>query len=1409
MKYKLLIISNFLILVLILFSNQVLFSQRWERVNIPQQFSGVEFLDIYFLPSNPNYGWSCGFQGTVLRTTDGGQTWQGTRINGADHLESIHFPGPTIGYASGQEGVFKSTDGGQSWTEITPSSNTINLWGCYFVDDNNGFVIGGGCTDPQHFWRTTDGGKNWTVYTANEPNTGLTDLIVYNMNGLGYASSSGWIWQTTNGGVTWSKYSNTGTHDWQEEISKAGNSFLVPFATSCGGGGSSGGMRFSDDNGASWKNYNTGTRMFGAFLLNSTTGWVVGDSRNVWYTSDAGDTWELRNCGLGTGNYDDIWFISPTNGWIAGYGIYKLSPPLQTANKNELIYGDVCIPNWQEQQVIVENISFNPDNVSIVILNDALNEFSIQSPGTYFSLNSCESQRITVRFTPKDIGLRQATLQIRFDYGTVINVSLTGYGAKRTVVPEDSLLIINPAFCNKQNYASLNWTAETDNESIRYIDYLGGATNIYSLSTTPFKINSSGSATLFLAIPIDTGWISTRFKVDFIPCMDDTVITVNAYGVSPIITSKQSMTFSQQCNDEVIDTLSVYNTGNAELIISNATIFESNTNFEIIGWEGILNYPFLIPVDSLSNLIIRYRYNPSKSDTATLSIINNDSTTIRGSKNPYIVKLYGEFGESKLYSKDSVFNFDNVCIGAEKKISFFIYNIGDLPLQLFETTDTTKFSVIIDAVSTPVNLKKNDSVRVTMTFRPKSIGFFDDTITFFAEPCSRKLKLYVSGTGINAKIQIVPDNISLSLQTNKTQKFQVQVLSSGTEALNVINFDITPSNSFLSYSITPSLPQSISANDVIDFELDITSSIDTVFDGFLCFSATGNCDAGACVPIHIESNSSNLYLSDYSINFGLHTCIAPNLTDTVYILNDGFIPDTVSKIDLNPQNEGFSILYPLSFPLEIKPGDSIPLIINFNTGSEGSHSATISLYSYYRGNNSLNVDLSVEFRKVETKPNYRTIDFSDIEQCDIPYQREITLFNSGTLRDSIIIRQTDTRFTIVPNNYVIVDALDSAKLTIILDPMKFDIGTINENVILESQICYELDTINIFANIYHPFLTYKPDTIKFIEPWFDENNYSSLTIYNLSGYRKNISSIDIDDNTYFNIVNNLNFPYTMLPDDSLKFTISFYSKEEKLHQAVLKVVEESICVDTVLIPLEANIEPINFGTNVSIGNYQAKPDEVIDLKITIDRALSQLRHKGIKYQISFDPYLFYPTNIIVKNGQQTMTAPFGNYQSGVLTGFLDTTYSKDMLKTSGEIMTIRGLVLYSYPDSTILSIDEFEPISSRNIMINKINGSLVARPVCKPIASMRLMKINPPLIKLVEDPISDGKIEISIDVERRIEGKLYLTDIRGVDLINQDLYLNYGNNEINLFTSDLVSGIYFLRFQIAGYIFVEKIIILN
>lgn len=342
-------------------------------------------LDVFMLPEDTNFAWTCGHGGKIYRTTDGGRTWRGSRIPSKNQLEHIQFVNKDVGYVSGnfygysyneelpdsvQGSIYKSTDGGATWRSVTPrythpedSTKFIyesSIWGHSFVDEMNGIALKSGC-GMQRFFRTTNGGETWDYTEYNIEGTSLSDVILLEAGGLGYASSSGMIWMTLDGGTNWEvitdmpeEYQTTITtfeydtvivdgkeqikvrrlsidttlivRGWQEEITFYDGSFLVPYSYGCSGSTDLqyGGAKFVYNDGKDFNITNFNKPFFGSFLINDSTGWAVGHDESVYYTNDRGLTWELRNCGVTHGkSLDDLWFANDSTGLMVGDVIYR------------------------------------------------------------------------------------------------------------------------------------------------------------------------------------------------------------------------------------------------------------------------------------------------------------------------------------------------------------------------------------------------------------------------------------------------------------------------------------------------------------------------------------------------------------------------------------------------------------------------------------------------------------------------------------------------------------------------------------------------------------------------------------------------------------------------------------------------------------------------------------------------------------------------------------------------------------------------------------------------------------------------------------------------------------------------------------------------------------------------------
>jgi len=133
--------------------------KTWKQVPSPTRamLNRVHFIDA-------NNGWIVGHDGVVLRSTDGGQSWQ------LKHYESewgkpfydSQFTSPTTGIVAGSNGrALSTTDGGETWTEITnPVFDTgFNIYGLGALSPTTMIVAG----ERGMLGRTLDGGETWDM----------------------------------------------------------------------------------------------------------------------------------------------------------------------------------------------------------------------------------------------------------------------------------------------------------------------------------------------------------------------------------------------------------------------------------------------------------------------------------------------------------------------------------------------------------------------------------------------------------------------------------------------------------------------------------------------------------------------------------------------------------------------------------------------------------------------------------------------------------------------------------------------------------------------------------------------------------------------------------------------------------------------------------------------------------------------------------------------------------------------------------------------------------------------------------------------------------------------------------------------------------------------------------------------
>jgi photosystem II stability/assembly factor-like uncharacterized protein len=279
---------------------------QWSPTNAPIASSRTD--DIWFI--DPLVGWAVNSNGHIIKTTDGGNTWekqfQTPIVNRRPiYLRCVGFSTPLngwVGTVSEEQRLYHTTDGGKTWAvvENLPEKAPVKVCGLSVV--NESVVYASGTNDPAdipaRMMKTLDGGVTWTAWDMSEYATILIDNYFINEN-------CGWVV----GGKADKSITNPSRDD------------VIPV------------VLYTEDGGKTWVNrvadisssFPLGEWGWKIQFLNEKVGFVSLENLNkgaILKTTDGGKTWtRLRiNDPQGNANLEGIGFVDENHGWVGGWG---------------------------------------------------------------------------------------------------------------------------------------------------------------------------------------------------------------------------------------------------------------------------------------------------------------------------------------------------------------------------------------------------------------------------------------------------------------------------------------------------------------------------------------------------------------------------------------------------------------------------------------------------------------------------------------------------------------------------------------------------------------------------------------------------------------------------------------------------------------------------------------------------------------------------------------------------------------------------------------------------------------------------------------------------------------------------------------------------------------------------------
>ncbi|MCS6807227.1 MAG: YCF48-related protein [Candidatus Kapabacteria bacterium] len=297
----------------------------WSTITVP--FALLR--DVFFVDTL--HGYIASASG-VLGTRDGGRTWNlllSSDIAGtATRLTCVQWATPTIGFAGGEDStLIRTLDGGRTWQRASLSIRAFDdVRAIRMISASTGYALAGGNV----LLATSDTGRTWQQRSVIPSSTVVTDIqfaspsVGYAVGGISFNIEESSVWKTVDSGRTWIQIRGTKNMPLYGIAARSRGSATAVGNTT---------ILSTVDGGRVWAtqlplpgNPDNFAKLYRSVSFPRLhVGYIAGEVGRILKTTDGGATWvqPMRERRMQIDWYDCA-FVNDSVGWVVGSNTFRI-----------------------------------------------------------------------------------------------------------------------------------------------------------------------------------------------------------------------------------------------------------------------------------------------------------------------------------------------------------------------------------------------------------------------------------------------------------------------------------------------------------------------------------------------------------------------------------------------------------------------------------------------------------------------------------------------------------------------------------------------------------------------------------------------------------------------------------------------------------------------------------------------------------------------------------------------------------------------------------------------------------------------------------------------------------------------------------------------------------------------------